>query len=65
MIDAIRRNCARFSGAAAMNASIRIAIAAIVAEVRYTAFAAEGGLAVTARLVVRRVRDLNKQPADG
>ena len=36
-----------------------------VAEVRYTAFASKKGQAVTARLVVRRVRDLNKQAADG
>jgi Transposase DDE domain group 1 len=36
-----------------------------VAEVQYTAFASKKGRAVTARLVVRRVRDLNKQAADG
>jgi hypothetical protein len=36
-----------------------------VAEVSYTAFASKKGQAVTARLVVRRVRDLNKQAADG
>jgi len=36
-----------------------------VAEVEYTAFAAKKGQAVTARLVVRRVRDLNKQAVDG
>ena len=36
-----------------------------VAEVEYTAFASKKGQAVTARLVVRRVRDLNKQAADG
>ena len=35
-----------------------------VAEVQYTAFASKKGRAVTARLVVRRVRDLNKA-ADG
>ena len=36
-----------------------------VAETEYTAFASKKGKAVTARLVVRRVRDLNKQAADG
>jgi len=36
-----------------------------VAETGYTAFASKKGQAVTARLVVRRVRDLNKQAADG
>jgi Transposase DDE domain group 1 len=36
-----------------------------VAEVQYTAFAAKNGKAVTARLIVRRVRDLNKQAAGG
>jgi hypothetical protein len=36
-----------------------------VAEVAYTAFASKKGRAVTARLIVRRVRDLNKQAADG
>jgi hypothetical protein len=36
-----------------------------VAEVRYTAFASRKGQAVTARLIVRRVRDLNKQAAAG
>jgi Transposase DDE domain group 1 len=36
-----------------------------VAEVRYTAFASKKGQAVTARLVVRRVRDLNKKAASG
>jgi len=36
-----------------------------VAEARYTAFASKKGQAVTARLVVRRVRDLNKKAADG
>jgi hypothetical protein len=35
-----------------------------VAEAEYTAFASKKGQAVTARLVVRRVRDLNKE-ADG
>ena len=34
-----------------------------VAEVPYTAFASKKGQAVTARLIVRRVRDLNKQAA--
>ena len=36
-----------------------------VAEVEYTAFASKKDQAVTARLVVRRVRDLNKPAADG
>ena len=36
-----------------------------VAETGYTAFASKKGQAVTARLIVRRVRDLNKQAADG
>ena len=36
-----------------------------VAEVSYTAFMSKKGQAVTARLIVRRVRDLNKQAADG
>jgi hypothetical protein len=36
-----------------------------VAEIPYTAFASKKGQAVTARLIVRRVRDLNKQAADG
>ena len=36
-----------------------------VAEVPYTAFASKKGQAVTARLVVRRVRDLNKKAVAG
>jgi hypothetical protein len=36
-----------------------------VAEIAYTAFAAKKSQAVTARLVVRRVKDLNKQAAAG
>ena len=36
-----------------------------VAEVPYTAFTSKKGQAVTARLVVRRVRDLNKKAAPG
>ena len=36
-----------------------------VAEIEYTAFASKKGQAVTARLIVRRVRDLNKQAAAG
>jgi hypothetical protein len=36
-----------------------------VAEVPYTAFTSRKGQAVTARLLVRRVRDLNKQAAAG
>jgi hypothetical protein len=34
-----------------------------VAEIKYTAFASKKGQAITARLIVRRVRDLNKQAA--
>jgi hypothetical protein len=36
-----------------------------VAETRYTAFTRRKGQAITARLIVRRVRDLNKQAAAG
>ena len=36
-----------------------------VAEVPYTAFIRKTGQAITARLIVRRVRDLNQQAADG
>jgi hypothetical protein len=36
-----------------------------IAETRYTAFASKKGRAVTARLIVRRVRDLNKQAGTG
>ena len=36
-----------------------------IAEVQYTAFASKKGQAVTARLIVRRVRDLNKQAGAG
>jgi Transposase DDE domain group 1 len=36
-----------------------------VAEIQYTAFASKKSQAVTARLVVRRVRDLNKKAAEG
>ena len=36
-----------------------------VAETGYTAFASKKGQAITARLIVRRVRDLNKQAAAG
>ncbi len=36
-----------------------------VAETEYTAFASKKGQAVAARLIVRRVRDLNKKAADG
>src|SRR6201989_2739835 len=36
-----------------------------VAEVEYTAFASKKGQAITARLIARRGRDLNKQPASG
>ena len=36
-----------------------------VAEVEYTAFTSKKGQAITAWLIVRRVRDLNKQAAAG
>jgi hypothetical protein len=36
-----------------------------IAETQYTAFASKKGQAVTARLIVRRVRDLNKQAGAG
>jgi hypothetical protein len=36
-----------------------------VAEVRYTAFTSKKGKAITARLIVRRVRDLNRQAVAG
>lgn len=36
-----------------------------IAEVSYTAFASKKGQAITARLMVRRVRDLNKKAAEG
>ena len=36
-----------------------------VAEIPYTAFASKKGQAVTARLIVRRVRDLNPKAAEG
>ena len=36
-----------------------------VAEARYTAFTPEKGKAITARLIVRRVKDLNRQAAGG
>ncbi len=36
-----------------------------VAEAEYTAFASKKGQAVTARLIIRRVRDLNKRAAAG
>ena len=36
-----------------------------IAETRYTAFTRRKGQAITARLIVRRVRDLNKQAAAG
>jgi Transposase DDE domain group 1 len=36
-----------------------------VAEVEYTAFTSKKGQAITARLIVRRVRDLNRTAADG
>jgi hypothetical protein len=36
-----------------------------VAEVEYTAFASKKGQAITARLIVRRVKDLNRQAVGG
>ena len=36
-----------------------------VAEVTYTAFTSKKGQAITARLIVRRVKDLNRQAAQG
>jgi hypothetical protein len=36
-----------------------------VAETEYTAFAAKKGQAITARLIVRRVKDLNRDAAQG
>jgi Transposase DDE domain group 1 len=36
-----------------------------VAEVQYTAFASKKGQSVTARLIIRRVRDLNKKASAG
>ena len=36
-----------------------------IAETRYTAFASKKGQAITARLIVRRVKDLNKQGRRG
>jgi hypothetical protein len=36
-----------------------------VAQTKYTAFTSKKGQAITARLIVRRVRDLNKKAADG
>jgi hypothetical protein len=36
-----------------------------IAEIGYTAFASKKGQAITARLIVRRVRDLNKKAAEG
>jgi hypothetical protein len=36
-----------------------------VAQTEYTAFTSKKGQAITARLIVRRVRDLNKKAADG
>jgi len=36
-----------------------------IAEISYTAFASRKGQAITARLIVRRVRDLNRKAAEG
>ena len=38
---------------------------AAVAETEYTAFSSKKGKAITARLIVRRVKDLNRQAAQG
>ena len=93
VIAAVRRNGARFSVTAPVNAAIRAAIAGIpedgwqaieypqavwddqlgcwvsdaeVAEATYTAFTSKKKeLHVTARLIVRRVRDKNKDAAPG
>jgi hypothetical protein len=92
VISAVRRQSARFSVTAPLNAGIRAAIAAIpgdawtpirypraiwddqlqawisdaeIAETTYTAFASSKSQAVTARLVVRRVRDQNEKAAAG
>jgi len=93
VIAAVRRNGARFSVTAPVNAGIRAAIAAIpedawqaiaypqaiwdgqlgcwvsdaeVAETGYTAFTSKNKeLHVTARLIVRRVRDKNPKAAPG
>ena len=93
VIAAVRRNGARFSVTAPVNAAVRAAIAAIpegrwqpieypqavwddqlgcwvsdaeVAEAEYTAFTSKKKeLHVTARLIVRRIRDKNKDAAPG
>src|SRR5216683_2317848 len=36
-----------------------------IAEISYTAFASRKGQAITARLIVRRVKDLNRKAAEG
>ena len=52
--------------AAGINLQLRCWVSdAEVAETQYTAFTSKKGQAVTARLIVRRVRDLNKQAAAG
>jgi hypothetical protein len=38
---------------------------AAVAETEYTAFSSRKGKAITARLIVRRVKDLNREAAQG
>jgi Transposase DDE domain group 1 len=43
----------------------RLISGAEAAEVEYTAFASKKGKAITARLIVRRVRDLNRKTAEG
>ena len=43
----------------------RLISGAEVAEVPYTAFASKKGQAITARLIIRRVRDLNREAAGG
>ena len=52
-------------GRSGMRTSSRLISDAEVAEVPYTAFASKKGQAITARLIVRRVRDLNRKAADG
>ena len=52
-------------GRSGMRTSSRLISDAEVAEVPYTAFASKKGQAITARLIVRRVKDLNRKAADG
>jgi hypothetical protein len=65
-VRAARQAGAYFSVTVRMDLKVRATIAdAHVAEVPYTAFTSRKGQAVTARLIVRRVRDLNKKAAPG